>query len=954
MGGLAQRDAPSSGAEEFLKLISNPFTSELNYNAFWVSLGTSIGITAGLALLFSLARPRNSVVYAPKLKHADKAHAPPPLGKGIFAWITPIIKLKEDELVERMGMDATIFLRFTRMCRNMFCVMSIVGCLIMIPINVHYSVRSIGKDKSLFDFMTPELVWGGPLWSNVACAWAFNFIIMYFLWHNYRAIHRLRIRYFQSPEYQKSLHARTVMVTHIPQNYRTDEGLLRLTDEVNPTASIPRASIGRNMRELPGLIKEHDTMVRKLEEVLAKYFKDPDNLPPTRPTCKPSKKDHSGHSTSEPVDAIDYYTDRVRRLEMEIRHVRESIDKRNAMPYGFASWDTIEDAHAVAFAARNKHPHGTTIRLAPRPNDIIWDNLGLTKSNLKWKRFMNAIWSTILTVIWIVPNAMIAIFLTNLSNLGKVWPAFQTSLNGNPKTWAAVQGIASPAILSLVYIVLPIIFRRLATTAGKKTKTARERHVIHSLYAFFVFNNLVVFSLFSSVWQLFAVIINASKNGEDAWKALQSNGTFQGFVIALIHVAPFWVNWLLQRNLGAAIDLVQIINMVWIFFARKFFSPTPRKYIEWTAPPPFEYASYYNYFLFYVTTALCFSTLQPIVLPVTALYFGVDSWLKKYLLLYIFVTKTESGGRYWRVIYNRVVFAVILSNFVTGLIVTARGTWTMVYSLAPLPLIMLGFKWYCRITFDNKMQYYSCALVTDPEAIASSKPSKKMVERLSSRFGHPALYKPLTTPMVHAKAAGALEKFYQSRQGLGAETGEYSDIAMHRMSSSRPGKSEHSRDRPFEVVAENQLDFSFFKDRPDFRDEFGGGIYGRPDDVFTERSNTPKSFLMGMGDSPSSSRASSPTPSTYSQQARGSMSFPSHTHSRVPHLSDHPAFQPNEPEEPSFYTAPNESERRLLSHAQTTPFRHDAEVASIDRWQSHTSEAREPSPSGFTPYRGHR
>ncbi|KAM5472997.1 hypothetical protein MauCBS54593_002710 [Microsporum audouinii] len=951
--GIAPRDAPPSGAEEFLKLLSNPFSSELNYNAFWVSLGTSVGVTAGLALLFSLVRPRNSVVYAPKLKHADKSHAPPPLGKGIFAWITPIIKLKEDELVDRMGMDATIFLRFTRMCRNMFLVMSIIGCLIMIPVNVHYSNRKIANGtKSLFDFMTPELVWGEPLWSNIACAWAFNFIVMYFLWHNYRAIHRLRKRYFQSPEYQKSLHARTVMVTHIPPSYRTDEGLLRLTDEVNPTASIPRAAIGRNMRELPGLIKEHDTVVRKLEEVLAKYFKDPDHLPPNRPTCKPSKKDQSGRSSSEQVDAIDYYTDRVRQLEMEIRHVRESIDKRNAMPYGFASWDAIEDAHAVAFAARNKHPHGTTIRQAPRPNDIIWDNLALSKSNLKWKRFMNAVWSTILTVIWIVPNAMIAIFLTNLSNLGRVWPAFQTSLNGNPKTWAAVQGIASPAILSLVYIVLPIIFRRLATQSGKKTKTARERQVIHSLYAFFVFNNLVVFSLFSSVWQVGAVIIKAKNEGQDAWKALQAGGTFQNFVVALIRVAPFWVNWLLQRNLGAAIDLIQMINMVWIFFARKFLSPTPRKSIEWTAPPPFDYASYYNYFLFYVTTALCFSTLQPIVLPVTALYFGVDTWLKKYLLLYIFVTKTESGGRYWRLIYNRVVFAVILSNFVTGLIVTARGSWTMVYSLVPLPLIMLGFKWYCRVTFDNQMQYYNRALVTDPEATANSKSSKKMVERLSSRFGHPALYKPLTTPMVHAKAVGALEKFFQSRQGMGAETGEYSDIAMHRMSSTRPGKSDNNRNAPFEVVAENQLDFSYFKDRPDFRDEFGGGIYGRPDDVFTERSHTPKSFLIGTGDSPSSSRASSPTPSTYSQQGR-SATFQG-PHGRFPQLSDHPAFQPNDSEEPSFYTAPNESERGLLSHAQTTPLRQDGDIGSIDRWHSHTSEIRDQSPSNFTPYRGHR
>jgi len=54
--------------------------------------------------------------------------------------------------------------------------------------------------------------------------------------------------------------------------------------------------------------------------------------------------------------------------------------------------------------------------------------------------------------------------------------------------------------------------------------------------------------------------------------------------------------------------------------------------------------------LFYATIALAFSTIQPLVLPVAFFYFFIDSFLKKYLLMYIFVTKVESGGAFWRVI----------------------------------------------------------------------------------------------------------------------------------------------------------------------------------------------------------------------------------------------------------------------------------------------------------------
>jgi calcium permeable stress-gated cation channel len=404
---------------------------------------------------------------------------------------------------------------------------------------------------------------------------------------------------------------------------------------VKNTHTFPRAAIARNVKDIPELIEEHEKAVRELEKVLAKYLKNPDNLPAERPMCNPSKKDKSyAGKEKEKVDAIDYLTNRIKHLEKEIREAREMVDKRNAMPYGFASYKSIDDAHGVAYAARHKHPQGSTLRLAPKPNDIIWKNLPVTPSAKRWQRMSNNLWVILLTILWIAPNALIAVFLANLSNLGKIWPAYQTELNAHPKAWAAVQGILSPAITSLFYFYLPVIFRRLSIKAGDLTKTSRERHVVHKLYAFFVFNNLFVFSLFAAVWQLVAAVLLARQQGEqNILKALNDAKPTVKIMEALCSVSPFWITWLLQRNLGAAIDLSQVVNLAWGSIVRKFRSPTPRELIEWTAPPPFDYASYYNYFLFYSTVALCFGTLQPVILPVASLYFLIDAGLKKYLLM---------------------------------------------------------------------------------------------------------------------------------------------------------------------------------------------------------------------------------------------------------------------------------------------------------------------------------
>ena len=52
---------------------------------------------------------------------------------------------------------------------------------------------------------------------------------------------------------------------------------------------------------------------------------------------------------------------------------------------------------------------------------------------------------------------------------------------------------------------------------------------------------------------------------------------------------------ILNRNMGAVLDLAQVVSLLWGSFARKVLSPTPRQIIEHTAPPTFDYATYYNY-----------------------------------------------------------------------------------------------------------------------------------------------------------------------------------------------------------------------------------------------------------------------------------------------------------------------------------------------------------------------
>ena len=105
-------------------------------NSIYAAIIYAFVLSSGLFVLFLFLRPRNSRVYAPRAKHADEKHAPRALDRKPFGFVPAIKDVNEQELVEKIGLDGVIFLRFLRMLRNIFLVLTAFGCAILIPVNV--------------------------------------------------------------------------------------------------------------------------------------------------------------------------------------------------------------------------------------------------------------------------------------------------------------------------------------------------------------------------------------------------------------------------------------------------------------------------------------------------------------------------------------------------------------------------------------------------------------------------------------------------------------------------------------------------------------------------------------------------------------------------------------------------------------------------------------------------
>lgn len=110
-----------------------------------------------------------------------------------------------------------VFLQFLRMLRNIFLVLTAFGCGILIPVNVIGGSAFYKQWDNIATLMkfTPQYIFGPKFWAFVLCSYLFQGTVCGFLWWNYRAVYRLKRAYFESADYQQSLHSRTLLVRRV-------------------------------------------------------------------------------------------------------------------------------------------------------------------------------------------------------------------------------------------------------------------------------------------------------------------------------------------------------------------------------------------------------------------------------------------------------------------------------------------------------------------------------------------------------------------------------------------------------------------------------------------------------------------------------------------------------------------------------------------------------------------
>jgi hypothetical protein len=165
------------------------------------------------------------VVYEPKVKYHVGDKPPPRISDSLFGWLPPLINTKEPELLDKAGLDAVAFLRFLRLFRWLFTCIAILTCGILIPINVSYNLKNVPSgNRDALSMLTIRDVGGPWLFVAVAVTYLITALVVVFVYVHWSAMVRLRKQWYRSPEYIQSFYARTLMCTHVPKRFQSDEG----------------------------------------------------------------------------------------------------------------------------------------------------------------------------------------------------------------------------------------------------------------------------------------------------------------------------------------------------------------------------------------------------------------------------------------------------------------------------------------------------------------------------------------------------------------------------------------------------------------------------------------------------------------------------------------------------------------------------------------------------------
>jgi hypothetical protein len=467
--------------------------------------------------------------------------------------VQDIIDVSDEEMLDICGLDAVIFVRFLRMSFGIMGVNFILGLMVLVPLYSDHDEGATGVNVySLAN--VPKGSW--DLWASLLFAYIFAGYSCFALYREFE--HTVQMRHlFLTKE---SPHQFSVLVENIPEELRTSVDLQAKFEEFHP-GTVKQAYVLMDTKELAATVKEARAVAEKLHEAKKRQAASSSSSGAVETHMEGSRWARCWRLGIQ-VPPVTVLEDRLIELNEKIGHLQEQLlhqksvmekealqnsrasehsntgggirspkdnttlsaaesvgntvldiggqtvelvsgilTKRNGMgSTGFVTFKFLTAATIAQQTHYSLRPMELTVRAAPSPRDVLWENMSIPTSERMFRKFIKYILFGFLLVGWGIPVAFIGA-LTSITSVteSETWSGLSKVIGQYEFTDNLIT-LQLPAILLFVYMqALHPIINALAREAGEQAYSWLQLSVAPTYFAFMVFNKLFVIGLTGTV-----------------------------------------------------------------------------------------------------------------------------------------------------------------------------------------------------------------------------------------------------------------------------------------------------------------------------------------------------------------------------------------------------------------------------------------------------------------------
>ncbi|XP_012066199.1 CSC1-like protein At3g54510 [Jatropha curcas] len=657
------------------------------------SLIASAAINFGLALivlsLFSVFKkqPSNAPIYYAR-RLSKKRHIPfdPSITLCRFlpsiSWIPRAFRVNEDEILQISGLDALIIIRLFKFGINFFGVCSLIGFVILLPVNYGGEDEPSRVSLSLDAFTISNVVRGSNrLWVHFSCLWFVSFYGLYLLYKEYNEILVKRVQRLRDLRYRPDQF--TVLVRQIP--LCTEHKAYGCSVDHFFSKYHPKTYHSRQMlydgKEIEDLLKQAKHVRKKIEDLRGKS-----------PVKKHGKECLLKDTPGEDSFKILLLEETVQEIFHKIHQLQgENMLKGKELPAAFVTFKSRWGAALAAQSQQHPHPLLWITEMAPEPRDVSWSSLAIPFKILPLHKIGVVVSASLLTLFFAVPVTAVQ-GIAKFEKLKKWFPPAM-AVELIPGVSSILTGYLPSAILRGFIYVVPFAMLGMARIGGSISKSKAEIKACNMVF-YFLLGNVFFLSLISgSLLEEIGEYFSHPKN-------------FPSHLASAVSAqADFFMTYILTDGLsGFSLEILQLgmllLDSIKLHTSGRGDNENPYLY-------SLPYYRIIPSVSLSILIGMVYAVVAPLLLPLLVGYFCLGYIVYVNQIEDVYETVYETCGRYWPYINHYIFIAIILMQITMIGLFGLKSKPATSIATVPLLLMTITFNEYCKIRFLPTFSHYS-------------------------------------------------------------------------------------------------------------------------------------------------------------------------------------------------------------------------------------------------------